>query len=432
MSGPNGIDPNKSNNFQIKKTKAQPGSLKMLKIVDNAIIGNALQLSQTSFTDNTDKVEIKSVVFLDKNRQPGNASKPQVNDLFGTMNLYWQSVLRFVGLKQKAKEVVATLKDPNAVSGEKGKAIDEFIDVLNLPFKSKGIDDLKKLSYNEKIDLLGKLIKGISESKDSSQLLVRRSNAGIVITLLADSKEKDALTVELITVTEDKVTEIRTKDSTKIKDKGLDEAQANDIVKDTANLHEVVEMDKNTIFEKPSIMPKDVWEKTEQNIQAIKQNAIELIKVAADKGFKLDNIDQLASIARETTDPENVAASVPLTAENLTQWNILNKIQNASDALFEAIYSMLQAKRQESEAAAEKKAQNNAEEEKYIKAAMLRKDELKKLINIIHGKKLQDKLNAAVIVLSYLLKNPDQISEVLLGSLKDEIKKLTTPPPFEH
>jgi len=174
------------------------------------------------------------------------------------------------------------------------------------------------------------------------------------------------------------------------------------------------------------IEAKGIIENAKSVSNEIKTAALSLIQVAEAKGYKLDNFAQLASIAG-VGGGESAGAEVVATTD-VTQVNVLNKIKQTFNTLTEDVMNMLRDNREENgrldKAAAEKKAQSNAEEKKYIEIAMLRKEEVKKLINNIQDKKLQSKLTAEVIALSYMLKNPEEITPAQIDAMRDDVNKI--------
>jgi len=153
--------------------------------------------------------------------------------------------------------------------------------------------------------------------------------------------------------------------------------------------------------------------------------AAEILHIADIKGYTLDNFDQLASIAGAGN---GEAVEVSPTSD-MAQLSLLSKIKLEFNNLTKDVMELLTKNREMNEgldkAAAEKKAQINAEEKKYIETARLKKEELKKLINNIQDKKLQNKLTAELLALSYMINNPEQISRALIEAIRDDMNKIT-------
>jgi hypothetical protein len=341
----------------------------------------------------------------------------------------WEGFTKFIGLKQEAKKVVATLKDETSDAETQKQAADQYIDTLikNGVFTSDDIAEIKNYSLSQKKDLIFKLTEKIRESNEVEPVRNYRDQADKVFAVMSSAERNNEgiirAKIHIVRVTEDKVETFSMVLSAGIRNVGLTEVDANKYDKDLLNLARIVNMDKNLAAEEPSLLA-DVKEKIDHNTIAIQQNATALIEVATAKGYKLDNFAELAGIAGVAVSekPELVTAS------DIVQLNWLSRFKLEFTNLMKDVMEQLAKNRQENreldEASAKIVTQKKAEEAAYIRKTEIKIEELKKIIKNIQNKKLQNKLNVAVIVLSYMLKNPEERTNSQIETIRDYVNKI--------
>ena len=164
-------------------------------------------------------------------------------------------------------------------------------------------------------------------------------------------------------------------------------------------------------------MSNQVILQAENNIKADRALIGEIIQVAEAKGYKLDNFAQLASIAGIISG-EGAEVEVVATTD-ITQLNVLSKVKQALNNLFTDVSNMLRENREKNRKLDESYAKITREK-KREELRQIERDFVKKL----QDKKLQNKLHMEVIALSYLLQNPEEMTQELVGAIKDEVNKI--------
>jgi ribosomal protein S13 len=153
--------------------------------------------------------------------------------------------------------------------------------------------------------------------------------------------------------------------------------------------------------------------------------AAEVIQIAEAKGYKLDNFAQLASIAGVGG---GEGSDVVATADFAQQLNYLTRFKyefsSFTQDVLDSIAKDIAVNKELDEASAKIISQKKAEEAEYIRKAQKKIEELRKSIDNITNTKLQNKLRAAVIAMSYILNNPEGIKTALVEAIRDEVNKI--------
>ena len=161
----------------------------------------------------------------------------------------------------------------------------------------------------------------------------------------------------------------------------------------------------------------------DKNIAKSGTIAAEIIQVATIKGYKLANFTQLAAIARGKEEVDVVATA------DVSQLSYLGRVKMLFNTLLEDVTKLLLANRvmnrESDEASAKIVAQKKGEEAEDIRKAQTKIEDLKKLIKKVLNTKLQNKLHADVVVISYLVQNPGEVKQALIDALRDDVKKVT-------
>ena len=173
--------------------------------------------------------------------------------------------------------------------------------------------------------------------------------------------------------------------------------------------------------EKCNISPNVIAD-IDKNIARSGTIAAEIIQVATIKGYKLDNFAQLAAIARGKEEVDVVQTA------DVSQLSCLGRVKMLFNTLLEDVTKLLLANRvsnrEQDEASAKIVSQKKGEEAEYIRKAQTKIEDLKKLINKVLNMKLQNKLHADVIVISYLVQNPGEATQALIGAIRDDVNKV--------
>lgn len=165
-------------------------------------------------------------------------------------------------------------------------------------------------------------------------------------------------------------------------------------------------------------MSKEIIVLAENNIKADRALIGKIIQVAEAKGYKLNNFAQLASIAGVVGGGEGAETEVVATTD-VAQLNVLSKVKQALNNLFTDVSKILMENRENNRKLDEASAKI-ALEKKRDELKQIEKDFIKKL----QGKNIQNKLQMEVIALSYLLQNPEEMTQELVGAIKDEVNKI--------
>jgi uncharacterized spore protein YtfJ len=174
-------------------------------------------------------------------------------------------------------------------------------------------------------------------------------------------------------------------------------------------------------------VPQETLVQLHENIAAEQNLAVTIIQVAQEKGYKLDNFTQLASIAGVgggsggTSSSEN--AGVIVLADQKQEF-IMYSLKHEFTRILQDVIDKIVENRKENERLDELASKKALEKKAYEQKMDELKQIDKKYVASLQDKKLADKLHANIIAASYMLKNPEQLSRSLIEDIMDEVNKI--------